>query len=317
MNPPPTRRWARSLATVATVINMVAESYRIDPVGAVLIRSFTNDVYRIETSNRRYALKIYGAHRFSTDEVRWEQQLVQHLLDAGVSLAPTVALRDGDLVGTLDAPEGQRPYALTEWLPGDKPQPPWTDDLYRRFGSLLAGVHQAADSFHSTLPRHSLRTGDEPERVIAVLDDDPVRQRLVRRCADAAREEVDRLAGRGLRWGIRHGDASLDNINISDQHLHLYDLDLAGPGWQVEDLTGALSTDFADAFLDGYTATRPIPAVDLEALGWLGILATIDNLAFHLIDKPATQGTWSLAEGWVEQGFEALARAAHQLGLQG
>jgi Ser/Thr protein kinase RdoA (MazF antagonist) len=76
-----------------------------------------------------------------------------------------------------------------------------------------------------------------------------------------------------------------------------------------------LSTGFADAFLAGYTAVRPLPPVELEALPWLRIMNIIENLHFHLIGKPAFQGTASLAEGWVEAGFESLAATARPLGL--
>lgn len=89
------------------------------------------------------------------------------------------------------------------------------------------------------------------------------------------------LAGQGLRWAIRHGDPSLDNIHIThDGNLGFYDLDLAGPGWQAEDLAGAVSTTFAGPFLGGYVSTRPLPAVDMEALPWLRMLSAIDNPSF-------------------------------------
>jgi len=76
-----------------------------------------------------------------------------------------------------------------------------------------------------------------------------------------------------------------------------------------------LSTEFADAFLTGYTAVRRLPPVKLEAVPWLCIMEVIEDLHFHLIGKPAMQGTASLAEGWVERGFESLAAAASQLRL--
>lgn len=151
--------------------------------------------------------------------------------------------------------------------------------------------------------------------MIEALSDRPDRRRLVTATAAAARAELDRLAGQGLRWGVRHGDPSLDNLHLDADGLHWYDLDLAGPGWQVEDLTGAMSTAFAGPFLAGYTAVRTLPAVETEALGWLGLLATIDNLKFHLVDKPGVLGTASLAEGWVDRGFEQLLRTARDAGV--
>ncbi|HEY9290187.1 MAG TPA: phosphotransferase [Microlunatus sp.] len=309
-------RWARSLPTVEAVISLVTDSYELRPTQASLVRSFANDVYKINTSAGSYALKIYGSGRFTVDEVRWEQQFARHLVAAGLPTAADVSLRNGDSVGSLDAPEGRRPFALTAWLPGDKPQPPWTETLYRSVGAALAQLHDAADSFNSRFPRQSVRTGSEPEQVLAVLEDGSGRHELVQRTADAARTELDQLAGQGLRWGLRHGDPSLDNININGSgRVCFYDLDLAGPGWQIEDLVGALSTEFADPFLDGYVGVRPLPAVDLAALPWLRMLATIDNLKFHLIDKPAMFGSASITEGWVDGGFDALARAARDAGL--
>lgn len=310
------RRWARSIPSAAAVPDLVAASYPIEVSGAALVRSFNNDVFLVRGDSRDYALKLYGAGRFTADEVRWEQQLARHLVAAGVPVAADVLLGNGDSVGVPEAPEGERLFALTEWVPGEKPQPPWSDALYRAVGSLLAQLHEAADSFFSDFPRSPVRSGAEPGQVVAVLAQGSDRQLLVRRAAGAAQEAVDRLAGQGLRWAIRHGDPSLDNIHITqDGALHFYDLDLAGPGWQVEDLAGALSTSFAEPFLDGYRTRRPLPDVDIEALPWLRMLSAIDNLKFHLIDKPAAMGVSTLSEGWVDRGFDGLANATRDSGL--
>jgi Ser/Thr protein kinase RdoA (MazF antagonist) len=310
-----TSGWVRSVPSVAAVSHLVETGYGVSVSQAVLVRSFNNDVYRVQAGERSYALKIYGVGRWAPDEVRWEQQLVRHLATWGMPVAADVALSDGDTVGILDAPEGRRPFAMAEWVPGRKPQAPYTDSLYRHIGETLARLHAAADSFCSSYPRRTLRTGAEVREVSDVLDASSSRQRLVQRSGAEAQGQLTRLSEHGLRWGIRHGDPTLDNLHVGDSGLYFYDFDLAGPGWQVGDLTGALSTEFADAFLAGYTEVRRLPPVELEALPWLRIMEIIENLHFHLIRKPAMQGTASLAEGWVERGFESLAAAASQLRL--
>jgi len=297
-------------------MQLVAEHYPIEPVNVSLVRTFNNDVFRIDTTDRSYALKIYGAGRFTADEVRWEQQLANELTGAGLRVAADVPLTSGDSVGTLYAPEGERPFALVEWVPGDKPLPPWSDALYRTVGASLARLHAAADSFTIGHPRHTVRRGDEPEQVLAILDCHHDRKVLVQQSVAAARSALEKLGEQGLHWGIRHGDPSLDNIHITPGNdLYFYDFDLAGPGWQVEDLAGALSTEFADVFLDGYLSERPLADADLDALPWLRILGHVDNLKFHLIDKPAAMGSATLAEGWVDRGFEGLLNAARDAGL--
>lgn len=314
-DPDDPRDWVRSVPSVAAVSRLVETAYGLSVTDAVLVRSFANDVYRVDTRARSYALKIYAAGRWTLDEVRWEQQLARHLAGSGFPIAADVPLPDGDTVATLSAPEGERPVAMADWVPGHKPRPPWTDDLYRQVGKSLAEFHVAADHFRSRLPRHAVRTGREVREVSDVLDLDSSRRRLVEGAGAEAQRQLTRLAEQGLHRGTRHGDPSLDNLHVSDSGLHFYDLDLAGPGWQVEDLTPALSTGFADAFLAGYTAVRPLPPVELAALPWLRILNIIENLHFHLIAKPAFQGTASLAEGWVEAGFDSLAATARPLGL--
>ena len=101
-----TSGWVRSVPSVAAVSHLVADQYGLPVTQVVLVRSFNNDVYRVRAGERSYALKIYGAGRWTTDEVRWEQQLVRHLTNSGMPVAADVALRDGDTVGVFDAPEG-------------------------------------------------------------------------------------------------------------------------------------------------------------------------------------------------------------------
>jgi Ser/Thr protein kinase RdoA (MazF antagonist) len=315
------QRWRRSVPTEAAVAELVGDRYGIDVRRVVLLRSLANDVYRIDGPARSYALKLYGVGRWTLDEVRWEQQLVGHLHRSGVPVTEVVPLVDDEVTGVLPAPEGERPFALTRWSAGTPPVPPWTDDLYRRFGTATAHLHRAADAFGSDLPRRPARRDEDIGALLIALADRPRLQALVRRAAETAGRRIQQLADRGLRRGIRHGDVSLDNILLTDtagadsRRIVFHDFDLAAPGWQVEDLVGALSTPHADAFLAGYTAVRALPAVDREALPWLTVLGLIDNLHFHLVTKPALFGTWTIAEGWADRAVEQLTGLGAGLGF--
>lgn len=307
--------WARSVPTVKMVLEVVAHHYRLRPSNGVLIRSFNNDVYKVDASGASFALKVYGVGRWTADEIRWEQHLVRHLHAAGLAVPQCVPLLNDDTVGSIVAPEGVRFFALSEWLGGEKPSPPWTDDLYKSLGASLARLHETADGLETPFERKSVRTGLEIREVILALKGHPERQELVRKSGIEAEGVVGRLGCKGLRWGVRHGDPSLDNVHISHGTVYLYDFDLAAPGWQVEDLTGALSTPQADHFLSGYTSVRLIHPVEFEAMPWLRVLGIIENLHFHLIGKPAALGTSTLAEGWVDRGFESLVSLVDELGL--
>ena len=310
-------RWLRSVPTEAAVSDLVADRYGLEVRSVNLVRSWINDVHRVETTDGTFALKLYAAGRWSAEEILWEQRLALHLEAAGVLPAGPVPLVDGRPVGSIEAPEGERCFALTTWVPGEKPRPPWTPALYRDVGESLARLHEAADAFTTDLPRRPLLDGSEAQRVIEALADDLRRCELVQRISEVAQERLTELAARGLRHGICHGDATLDNLHVAGGGIAFYDLDNAGPAWQASDLVGALATEFSEPFLEGYTSRRPLGEADLEALPVLRIGMIFENLVFHLVTKPSLQGSVTLGEGWVDHAFTELERTAREVGIDG
>jgi len=307
---PPVVSWLRSLPTAEAVGAFAGERYGLTVRSCVLLRSLANEVYQVAADDRRYAFKLYRHGGRSVGEVAWEQDLVAHVIGRGVPCAAPVPLPDGSPCGELDAPEGPRPFALSEWVEGTKPQPPAGDDLFRDFGRLIGRFHAAGAGFRSDHPRRpaSLSTMlDEPLRAIAPhLDGD--RADRVAALAARAREQ---LSTRELSWGVRHGDVSLDNIHRTDRGLVLHDFDLAGPGWLAADLTGVQATEHWHAFADGYTAEHPLP--DLSVIPWLEVCALIGNLRFHLVEKPQYRGLESLAEGWADRALARVGELSAQL----
>jgi Ser/Thr protein kinase RdoA (MazF antagonist) len=294
--------WLRSLPTAETVSALVGARYGLQARTCVLLRSLVNDVYRIDTADRRYVLKLHRHDGWSVREVAWEQDLVAHVIGRGVACPAPVPMLDGSLCGELRAPEGTRPFALSEHVEGTKPQLPATDELYRDFGLLIGRFHAAGASFRSSQPRRVFdltRVLDEPLQ--ALMPHLGGHTDRVTALAVRAREQ---LGAREITWGIRHGDVTLDNIHRTERGLVLHDFDLAGPGWLVADLTGVHATAHWHAFAAGYAAVRALP--DLSALPWLEVCALIGNLRFHLVEKPQYRGLESVAEGWADRDLARI-----------
>jgi Ser/Thr protein kinase RdoA (MazF antagonist) len=288
---------------------LVGARYGLKVRSCVLLRSLVNEVYRIGTDDRRYAFKLYRRGGWSTGEVAWEQDLVAYVTGRGVACAAPVPLLDGSLCGELEAPEGPRPFALSEYVEGTKPQPPASDELYRDFGRLIGRFHAVGASFRSSHPRRAFDLShalDQPLRAIAPhLADHTDRVTVL---AGRARQE---LSTRELSWGIRHGDVTLDNVHRTGRGLVLHDFDLAGPGWLAADLTGVHATQYWHAFAAGYAAVHVLP--DLSILPWLEVCALISNLRFHMVDKPQYRGLESLTEGWVDRELARIDELHTQL----
>ena len=293
----------RSLPDPQALGNHLAEVYGLPLTGCTLLRSFVNDVYEVATPDARYVLKLYRAGRWQEAEIRWETGLSAHLVKSGLTVPQPVSLADGTDVGVLETPEGDRPFALSTYLSGTKPQPPFDDDLYHSFGGLLAAFHDATDDFSSPHPRRR-QDFDEPLP--------PAEENLLRDLTAAVRNHLAQYSG-ALTRGICHGDVTLDNLFVTDDGLALYDFDLSAEGYRAADFTGVASTPHWPAFVAGYTSRRPIPAADLAAIPYLAVAGRISNLRFHLVDKPLIRGTESIGEGWAAAELDALHRAADQL----
>jgi Ser/Thr protein kinase RdoA (MazF antagonist) len=306
----------RSITTAEGIADVVRRRYDMDVNACVLVRSFVNDVYEIRTPRQRFVLKLYRHNGWSVDEVGWEAELVEHLFANGIPVSPVVPMTSGRAVGQLAAPEGVRPFLLSEYVEGRKPQEPFDDDLYRSYGRLIGRLQEAGDTFRTDRYRRPFGLEailDEPlARVLPALTQQPADKRLAESLGVAARQRLTELADQ-LDWGVRHGDVTLDNVHRTDAGLVIHDFDLAHVGWRVADLTGCLATPFADAFLTGYTEIRAVGTADREALPWLRVVECIRHLAFHLTDKPEWRGTESLGEGWVDKGLADLRGAAQRL----
>ncbi|ADB35352.1 aminoglycoside phosphotransferase [Kribbella flavida DSM 17836] len=301
----------RSLPHPEALRDHLAEVYGLPFTGCTLLRSLVNDVYRVTAPAGSFVLKLYAADGRQLPEILWETGLSDQLTTAGIGVPVVQPLADGTMAGVLDAPEGDRPYVLTSFVDGTKPQPPFTDDLYRAFGELLARFHDATDGFTSPHPRRPAELAhrlDEPLAAILPLVDAPDAE-LLRELADGVRENV----ADGLSWGMCHGDVSLDNVLLTGDGLTLHDFDLSAEGYRASDFTGVATTPHWEAFRRGYTTVRPIPAADLAAVDWLMVVGSIVNLRFHLVAKPMFRGTESRTEGWADAELNHLRTAARHL----
>jgi Ser/Thr protein kinase RdoA (MazF antagonist) len=294
-------RTLRSIVDPGALGEVVAAAYRVRVDGCVLLRSLVNDVYRVDTADGPVVLKLYRAGHRTLDEVAWEVDL---------SRALGGAVARGTHVGSIVAAEGERPYSTWEWAPGARPEPPFDDALFRRYGAATAGFHAACD-LADLPPRRFDVLGALGWPFDEVLDrvGEPDRARFTELIAAAKQA----LSGMDLDAGICHGDVSLDNLHVDGDRIVFYDLDRAGNGPRAADLAGVAATDQFGPFLDGYRSVRAFGETDLAAIPWLGAVDLIGNLHFHLIDKPKLRGTESMAEGWLARTLDALRSAATTL----
>ncbi len=304
-----------SILSPAALVSEVAASYDIGyPVECMLLNPGVNDTYLIKTSIERYILRVYRFGWRTISDILYEMDVLTHLAGKGVPVSTPMARRDGTVVQTVRAPEGERYAALFTYAPG-APGPWPADAAYSRFyGSALAIIHNSLDDFSSVQPRFQLDLAyliDRPvQTTLPFLNGQPVEAAYLTTLATKLTERVLRRSAL-LERGVCHGDCHGTNCHVTaDGAVTFFDFDSGGFGWRVYDLAnfrwasalnGAGDTAW-DAFLEGYTAQRQVRAVDMELLPVFVLLRQIWLLGLHT-GNAATSGIGWLNPDYFERWF--------------
>lgn len=323
-DPPATLLVMRSLLSPETVATELDRAYAIGPTGCMLQRSFTNDVYVVETSAGPYVAKVYGPGWRTPADIAYEVAFLDHLAANGVAVATAVPRRDGQRIHQLLLPEGVRPCVLFTYAPGAEPVEPFTAALYHRFGQATGAMHRAADKFTSQHPRFRLDLAYLIERPLAAIRPYLTRRSddwaYLVRLAERVRTRITDLVARGLDWGPCHGDLTLDCFRLTDDgQLTFYDFDSGGPGWRALEFQGIYESAFYfkddrwDAFHAGYTEVRPIGDVDLAAIPWFAPVYAIWDMGWAVSQWVRWSGRWRVDDAfWSEKiGWLPQWEAAH------
>lgn len=248
------------------------------PLSVGLLRAYTNDVYLVETPVNRYVLKIYGVNWRADAEIRYEIDLLDHLTARGVRVASAIRNVDGEALKHINLDGQRRQAVLFEYAAGEKPQPPFSSEMYYREGMATAALHGAADDFTSNHQRRYLDLDhliDKPMALVASLEIDASTKRSILGIGKQLHTRIDALVEGGLDWGVCHGDLTYDNFHLTpDGDTVWYDFDSGGPGWRAIDLQGWAAgipdrVGHQQAFLQGYREIRPISENNIAASPYL------------------------------------------------
>lgn len=311
------------LRDTETLSEWLAAHYDLPrPLQCRLLRSYTNNVYLVEASGTRSILKVYGAGWRTEDEVQYEIALLRHLIARGTQVPAPIAGRDGGLVRSLVDEDGaMRQAALFEYVPGEKPQPPFSPELYVAFGRAVGRMHVLSTDFVCEYPRRPLGLTyliDEPLRLALPLLDDASDRAFLTDLAGRVKARITAFAADGLDWGPIHGDATLDNLHVTlEGEVALYDFDSGGPGWRAADLQGwaVLSSEYAEkgeAFRRGYAAARPLNPVDVQAAPALTLAWDIWGLKVEMERRILPLGR-EPAQVWLREQLLYLAERAGKI----
>ena len=244
-----------------------------------------SDVYRLDTFDAAYILKIYLHNRHSMCAIEAEVDFLNDLLEHDIPVAAPIANNDAVYLNEIDAPEGIRCAVLFDAIEGDQPQEVNLEHS-RSFGRLAGRIHNCSDHTAKKYERWHLNEKHLVEQPLT-----RIRPYLEHRIRDweylraLGSELVAELHGlvsmKSPEYGLCHGDLHTGNARFDkDGRLTLFDFDSFGYGWRAIDIgvyhvsydwldlsekTRCEKDRFWEAFVDGYNTERDLSRNELAA----------------------------------------------------
>jgi Ser/Thr protein kinase RdoA (MazF antagonist) len=284
---------ARSTPDAAAVARVIEIEYGLSTRRCHLIKPIVNDTFHVLTSAGPFIFKVYGAHRRTDHQIQAELEMVTYLHAAGVPVARPVERQSGELLLSLDAPEGRRYAVLFTYASG---QPMTSDDpiLARLYGQITAQIHLIADTFPWSLVRPTLDSAHFLDQPLATIDDVFAHRasdlQILHDLADLLRGRIDALPRHAPAFGFCHGDIDPANIHFAvPGQATVFDFDFCGFGWRAYDIGTFIenarfyswSAATTHAFIDGYHDIRPLDAQERQAIALFDAARDIYYLGVH------------------------------------
>jgi Ser/Thr protein kinase RdoA (MazF antagonist) len=299
-------------------------AYGFQHVRCQLITTTLRDVYLVASRAARHILIVYRHDQRTFDQIAAEWRFVEYLAQHSVPVAPAIATTTGEQIITLQAPEGSRYAVVTTYVPGQPLRRRPGAEATRRYAQIIATIHLLADrapvSFARTTPDIAASLDQALTGITAALHDRPTERAYLERCVRELQTRLQALPQESPAYGIIHGDAIRANALVADDgSVTVIDFDWYGLGWRAYDIASYLLTirggpneqQFAEAFLSGYTAVRPLAAHEY------GLLPLFEAVRAILeIGTPALHvDLWGSAylESFFAQSLDQLKGAMQQL----
>ncbi|MBT8207820.1 MAG: phosphotransferase [Acidimicrobiia bacterium] len=283
------------------------DRFAVIPTRLRLVGGFTNVLFRVDTADGAYAMRVDLHQDHSDTDVQIELGWLAALAaETDLDVAVSVPAIDGSPFVNVGAPgvPGERRCTLFEWIPGKPIGDDPTPEHYHRLGQLSARLHEHGATYRPGVkPMQWDRIFYWPEEVDPVVIDKPEmaqhfsgdRRQILDRCIEVVGGAFDRLDPAGAQ--IVHADLHPWNVHVYRSRMVALDFEDVAMAHRVQDIAITLYyqrdhdayTEFVAAFTAGYREIQPWPEtypgeVDhfVAARGLMFV-----NYVLNLLDDPS------------------------------
>jgi Ser/Thr protein kinase RdoA (MazF antagonist) len=278
----------------------VADQYGFGIPECRFISRGVNDTYLLESTDRRFILRVYRyAHR-DLPQIQNETALLLASWKAEVPVYYPVADQRGEVIQTINAIEGQRYAILFSYAPGRSVQLLSANQL-RVFGQQMARFHNVSSTIklenHCWIIDFETTLIKPLELLKPRFAEMPEDYKWLEQSAHRVMRKMQEFDTSAFSTGYCQFDFLPKNFHFDGDAITFFDFDFMGYGWLVNDLmsfwqhlcldvfVGRLTQEAANTafavFIGAYREQRNLSAQEQESIPYLALSFWLFYMGFH------------------------------------
>lgn len=258
-----------------------------------------HDNYLLESGTQKFILRIYRNDWRSDEEVRFELDLLDFLGNQSAPVAAPLRTKSGELLFTIDSPEGKRVAALFHFAAGCAPGNEISTEESALLGRTIAGIHRITDAFYTPYQRPRLDLPYLLDCSLAAIESfvDAETRAYLGKLQGWLGDRLAPLAKQPGLFGMCIGDVNPTNFHITElQQLTVFDFDQCGYGYRAFEIGKFISSihplkakdAIADAFIEGYQQVRALSQTEVGAIPYFEMVSVIWVMAINALNADRT-----------------------------
>lgn len=285
----------------SALLPAILHAYRLSDATPVLLQDTRNSIYRLDTADRRYVVRICPDHATIhadlEDEVTWLTYVAQRHL---VRVPTPVQNQQGAFITSIDAAGNPFLCCVFEWIEGETASRALSEATCYQIGHAIAQLHQLAKEW--IFPTKDVRFRSDYCYDSSLIESHRVwidthhktigaeQTALVHSAVDYVLHGFDRVGETVANFGFIHADLHLGNFLVHNERIAVIDFDQLGRGHYCYDLAVVLVellrntaqwSSLWEKITQGYQQIAPLPfdneseldpyivAVQLAFLDWI------------------------------------------------
>ncbi len=225
----------RSIFDCEFLKSLIERNWKVTVEQLIFLHLGFNDSYLVRTDKGKFIARLYKQGWRSDSEILSELKILAALQKKKLPVASFVRTGDGDMFITVDAPEGERPLVLFDFIDGEIPHPLTKEDA-KKHGELLQELHSFLKKAGKDLDRPKLGVSFLVDEPIQTLNESfPDKLDEIEELSNNLKTLVSKVNFKG-KTHLIHGDFLSSNLISNKKNHSIIDFDFCGAGLPEYDL---------------------------------------------------------------------------------